>query len=110
MHSWDDDWFAEHGESLKEAERWIGRYVYTHSLCMLSSKEKYGTLRYEHIMPPPHRLWVKYSIEHHWHSSRLCGMWKQWGKRMLMRAVRKATIKWPHLRNEIVADSWSLGW
>ncbi len=126
-HEWGDSW--PHWDELYEAEHWIANYVYTHSLCRLQSKEKYGTIRYEHIWPPakgagpiiklPFPIFHKKIIfggEIHkfpryllfWTSSWLYYKWRSWGDKMLGRAVKKACIKFPNVIKEITEDlNWN---
>ncbi len=124
MHSWGDDW--PHWNELHEAEKFIGAYVYKWSRCRLQSKEKWGTLRYEHIWPPtygsngpiiplPFPLFSKTLIINgkeekfkrflfFWTSSWLYYKWMKWGDKMLGRAVNKAYKKFPNVIKEIRAD------
>lgn len=121
MHSWYDDPPWPHWNELYEAEDWIAAYVYKWSKCRLQSKEKYGTIRYEHVWPPakgagpiiqlPFPLFHK-EIQGHkfpryllfWTSSWLYYKWMWWGDKMLGRAVRKACIKFPNVVKEITND------
>lgn len=104
MHSWGDEWFEKYGPDLYKAEEFIQRYVKRHSLCTLVSKEKWGTLRYEWILPPPSRIFFKHRWEWYWNTSKLYGWWYKLGKSTLKRAVKKAAKKWPHLKEELWSD------
>jgi len=81
MHIWGDEWFEKHGENLREAEQWIAEEVFARTGHRLSSKEKYGSLRYEYIhdgeISDWHTLWT---------------------------VVQEAAIKWPHLKDELYED------
>lgn len=119
-HIWGDDW--PHWNELYEAETFIINYVYRYSWCRLSCKEKYGTIRYEHVWPPawrgngpiiqlPFPLFHKMIQGHKfprylifWTSSWLYYKWMWWGDRMVARAVRKACIKYPNVVAEITDD------
>ncbi len=125
MHSWGDNW--PHWDELYKAEQWIAAYVYKWSWCRLQSKEKWGSIRYEHIWPPAYKrngpiiqlpfpffhkmihghLYPRYLI--HWTSSWLYYRWMWWGDRMLGQAVRLACIKFPNVVEEITEDlKWEL--
>lgn len=121
MHSWVDDW--PHWQELYEAEEYIRDYVYKWSRCRLQSKEKWGSIRYEHVWPPGfrnHRLSIKlpwkktikwegweckadcYLFD--WPSSRLFYQWMRFGDWVLGIAVRKACIKFPNVVKEITCN------
>ncbi len=126
MHSWYEEPPWPHWDELYEAENYIAAYVYKWSRCRLQSKEKWGTIRYEHIWPPcmgrngpiiqlPFPLFHKVIIhgdqEHKypryvlfWTSSWLYYKWMRWGDKMLGRAVREACIKFPNVAAEITED------
>ncbi len=93
-HDWSDDW--PHWKELYAAEEYIGNYVYKYSRCRLSSKEKYGTLRYERIIPP---RWCWYMWDM-WIYSK----WTLLGQKVLIRAVSKAVKKFPNVKEEILDD------
>jgi len=122
-HSWGDDW--EHWSDLYEAERYIAKYVRRWSRCLLISKEKYGTLRYQCIIPPGgHAVCRKFCIFLPWNKTYKSGdqefkmqpllwcwneslihqKWKQFGNYILRKAVMKACAKYPHLVLEITSD------
>lgn len=122
-HIWGDDW--PHWAELYEAEEFIINYVYKWSRCSLVSKEKYGTLRYEWLFPPfggcrfgPHiklpyftrtyewngvkekhpiYLWI-------WNQSSIYRKWEQFGHWVLQKAIKKASIKFPNVAEEIRED------
>lgn len=73
MHSWGDDW--PHWNDLYEAERFIIDYVYKHSWCRLSCKEKWGTIRYEWVFPPRSGIYCK-----PWTCVRIPFVWKEYNK------------------------------
>lgn len=122
-HSWGDSW--PHWNELYQAEIYIGNYVYKWSRCRLQSKEKWGTLRYEHIWPPvvgyngpvitlpkifdktiviggkPYKL-SRYLIN--WTNSWLYYKWMKLGDYVLRIAVKKACIKFPNVVEEITCE------
>lgn len=132
MHVWGDDWFEEHGGKLYAAERYIWEYTYRWSKCGLISKEKYGSIRYEWLLPPGGRCYnvlsiklpfVSWDYDHNsnyryywggggrfpviiwrWADSWVYRVWKQYGKWVLDRAVRNACKKWPEIKDEILED------
>jgi len=60
IHYWGDDW--PHWNELYEAGNYIHNFVYKYSRCRLVYKEKYGTLRYEWMLPPPHSCFSRWEI------------------------------------------------
>lgn len=96
-HEWGDNW--PYWQELYEAEFYIRNYVYKHSLCRLSSKEKYGTIRYESLTPPK---WAWYILD--------CWIYFKWikvGQWALKRAIKKACKRFPNCKAEILDDlSW----
>ena len=120
-HIWGDDW--KYWDTLYEAESFIFNYVYKYSRCRVLTKEKYGTLRYEWILPPGRSLdvssvklpYVSYDkdqkryylgkcIVWRWVDSRMYSIWRRYGKWMLNRAVNKACKKWPEIKAELLSD------
>lgn len=139
MHIWGDEWFEKHGNELYAAEEYICKYVKRWSGCILISKEKYGTLRYEWVFPPWTRRgqfslpkWlitcsyveeyrdddrVVYGLKYElgsggkspviiwrWCDSWLYGKWCKFGEWTLTRAIKKAIIKFPNVKEEILDD------
>ena len=123
MHIWGDKWFERHGDQLCAAQNYIQKYVKRWSRCNLISKEKWGSIRYEYMIPPKgHVCMYKFPIyapwtkkykhiegTHRpllwaWNSSWIYGQWQRWGWRMTKRAVNNAIIKWPCLANELMSD------
>jgi len=124
-HQWEDksfDW-----EGLYKAESFIYDYVESKTGCHLSCKEKYGSVRYERILPPK---WV-YKIAKALHviqriipgmsteSSNVPGYRRpriyfhnnfieKWYIKRGWKATKKAVFiaidKWPHLKNELLCD------
>jgi len=92
-HTWGDDW--PYWQELYAAETWVGDYVYKWSRCRLVSKEKYGTIRYEFILPPDGRVcnvsWVYKK-------------WTTFGCFILHKAIKKAYIKFPNVAEELSCD------
>ena len=127
-HSWYDKPPWPYWQELRDAEEFIQEYVYKKSRCRLFSKEKWGTLRYERILPPAHFIpkwryngcgftittpwkskykWDKEPTRHvlfMWTSCWLYYKWMWWGDKMLGKAVKLAILKWPYLEKEITAD------
>ena len=130
-HEWGDDDFDWDG--LYAAALFIGDYTRKWSLgCSLMSKEKYGTIRYEHLFPPGVSVRVGFQIVlpffrkksvyfdgglpiilFDWSTCRITRLWRQWGWKMVLRGTRKAVEKWPHLEDEIMEDlavnEWLVG-
>ncbi len=121
MHSWGDDW--PHWNELYEAENYIIAYVSKYSKCRLSSKEKWGTLRYEYVYPPGSRAWwfslklpwkktikfkdTEYKINRYlfcWPTSWLYYQWMRFGTYTLKKAVKNACIKFPNVAKELTVD------
>ncbi len=99
-HIWGDAW--PYWNELYQAEDYIQKYVYRYSRCRLSSKEKYGTIRYEFVTPP---RWTWY-IWNCW----LYFKWVRIGNWVLKRAVVRAAKKFPNVKNEILDDfTWCSG-
>lgn len=118
-HEWGDDW--PHWNELYEAETWIANYVHKWTRCRMQSKEKYGTIRYEHIWPPTigrngpiialPKMFDKTIGKHkypryliYWSSSWLYYKWMKLGDWVLGMAVKKACIKFPNVAKEITCD------
>lgn len=87
-HIWNDTWFREHGETLQEAMIWIMDEVEKRSKgkASVSLKEKYGTVRYEHMRPADDL--------YHW-----IFLWK---------VVKDAVKIYPELEDELVSDIASM--
>lgn len=119
-HTWNDDW--PYWEELYKAESYIVKWTYRLSLCHLSSKEKYGTIRYEYIFPPGGRryktpiidaflkLFGEVNYDGHkyqkymWGNSYLYNVWIKFGKYILKKVVNRATKKFPNVKEEILED------
>lgn len=94
FHHWNDtsfDW-----ASLDAAQSFICRYVRRYSFgFVLSSKEKYGTIRYERLIIRPLSWEVNGIVYRYRH---------RWAKYILIRAVVKACEKYKHIAPEILDD------
>lgn len=118
-HLWGDDW--EHWNDLYKAETWIRKYVKRHSLCRIISKEKYGSIRFEYLLPPYTSLmrrsfgiYAPWKKTTRWGSYRPClwcweqslvnRLWCKLGWWTTKRAVLKAVKKWPYLKDELLSD------
>jgi len=118
-HFWGDSW--THWEDLEKAETYIHNEVYRKTRCYLISKEKYGSIRYQYIVPPKgHACMRKYAVyapwtrhTRHgsyqpllfcWNESWLYDKWQAWGWRQTRNAVYRAVLKWPHLKDELLSD------
>lgn len=126
MHSWGDDWFEKYGDDLYEASQYISKNTKRWSLCYPLHKEKYGTIRWEHIIPPKgHVACLRFPIQSPWkvsftdtqgrkHSYRpilfawndcwLYRKWQEFGAWVLGKFIQKAIKKWPHLEAELCQD------
>lgn len=115
MHYWGDEWFEKYGNDLYEAERYIWRYVRKTTGCILISKEKYGTIRYERIMIPTWFwrnlrfqvpfVYTKYGPKLWFFELSWLGCkWRKLGCLALGRAVKKMIKKYPHLEKELTVD------
>lgn len=119
-HIWGDTW--EHWDELYKAEHFIIKYVYKYSKCRLISKEKYGSIRYEHLSPPwSNKLRIKFPFwkkkignEYYprwllfWDTCWLYRQWYNFGIYILKKAVKKACIKFPNVKEEITNDLWTI--
>lgn len=123
MHTWGDDW--PHWDDLREAEHWIYTKTRHETKCHVIMKEKYGSLRYEHIIPPGgHLMMHKYAIKSplwttvtrgkhtvrykkvlwSWSTSWLYRKWVEWAWKVHIRNVKEAVHHWPHLKEELMDD------
>jgi hypothetical protein len=95
MHTWGDydfDW-----EGLNKAMEYIYSRTYYFSLCRISCKEKYGSVRYEFITTPFSRY--NNSI------AEKCGrLYERLAWHVVKHVVFKAAKKWPHLEDELLED------
>jgi hypothetical protein len=92
-HEWGSDF---NFRRLDTAGIYIQDYVYKYSMCRLSWKEKYGTIRYEFLIPS---RWCWYMCN--------CWIYYKWiklGQYFLKKAIRKAIIKFPDMKDEILDD------
>lgn len=94
-HEWGDDW--PYWGELYTAEEYIVKFVERYSFCYLSTKEKYGTLRYERVTPP---RWSWYIFDF-W----LYSKWAAFGKFILRIAIKRACKKFPNCKSEILDDA-----
>jgi hypothetical protein len=83
MHEWGDDW--PFWDELEEAEKWIKLQLKLNFGYTLTSKEKYGSIRYEHVCDKneeeTHRGW-----------------------KALTSVVFRAVNNWPDLQDELLED------
>ncbi len=122
-HFWGDEWFEKYGDDLYYAQMDIIKYTKRWSRCQLLSKEKYGTIRYEHILPPGgHVVQLKYAIWapwkrkskyikggyrpllFAWNQCWLYYKWQWFGAYICGKAIQKAVKKYPHLEVELCCD------
>ena len=106
-HIWGDDW--PHWDKLYAAELFIYKYVYKYSFFRLSSKEKWGTLRYEWLWGPGDARFGPYikirgKIVWVWKLSYVYNLWRRYAKWILNKAIKKAINKWPEIKEEILSD------
>lgn len=106
-HEWGDKDFDFN--QLQRAGIFIAKYVRRHSGCLLSWKEKYGTIRYEHVYPPiwclPRAYWV--SVLMYFFPDRNGKFWSMFerrGNRVLWKAIQLAIKKFPQFEDEILED------
>lgn len=129
-HYWGSPWFNRYGRDLGAAERYISKFVKRWSKCYLVSKEKYGSIRYEYLLPKLFGYyhfnidnWLRYlfgeeKVESEYGSYTIAritysGSWlyekhRNLGKFVLKIAVYRAVKKWPHLKNEILEDYYEM--
>lgn len=86
MHSWGDDW--PHWDTLYRAQNWIINTVKKETGSTLLCKEKWGSLRYEHMYEEPEGI--------DWDTVR------QW--KALKKIVYRAIKKWPEIKDELLCD------
>ena len=124
MHMWGDEWFEKYGDDLHAAEDWLHEELKRRTWCTLLSKEKYGTIRYEHVVAPKSSpYFISYEISTplwffpkkyewgnlprwrwNWSESRICKYWEYRAWKVLWKLVREAVKKWPHLEVELMQD------
>ena len=124
-HYWGDDWFEKYGDDLCNAGAYISKFTKRWSRCYLIYKEKFGSLRYEYIVPPKgsvvslrfcikapwkrkHR-WGDEEFEYHpvlfaWNECWLYRKWELFGAWVCCVAIKRAIKKWPHLEDELCQD------
>ena len=86
MHSWGDGFDFD---ELYRAEKFICDYVSANSDYYLVSKEKYGTIRYEHVIPKDRQ-------NNDWDTP---DAWK-----VVQAGIFEAILLWPHLKVELTRD------
>jgi len=109
-HIWGDNW--PYWDELYAAQIYIQRYVERRSGCYMLMKEKYGTIRYEHMIPPstsPYFLrWRKfYRIEQWWNQCYFIRLWKRYAYWLAKRAIFKILKQKPYLSHELLEDAVS---
>lgn len=82
-HIWGDDW--AHWDELYTAEKWMVKLYERITHKYMVTKEKYGTIRYEHAFG-----WLTSEED----------------IRIFKLVIRKAVKKFPNVAGEIVADIW----
>lgn len=102
MHEWGDSW--EHWKELYKAENYISNFVYRWSRCILCSKEKYGSIRYEWMFPPLGGVYYRYWYSKAWIHCWLYQKWALFGWWVCGIAIKKAIKKWPYLEEELCCD------
>jgi len=105
MHQWGDDW--EHWDELYATEQKIRKTVWFWTRCRLISKEKYGTIRYEFILPPGGKFFYPkkyYKVLNWWNSSKLFHWWCKLGWKFTLWTVLKTAKKKPYLADELLED------
>jgi hypothetical protein len=106
MHWWGDEWNG--WNDLTKAHNYIHRFVRRWSGCYLMSKEKYGTIRYEHIFPPYGSMYYRNKLHRWWLNSWIYYKWCAYGKFILSIAIKRAAKKYPKVKEEILED-WDGG-
>lgn len=105
MHNWGDDW--PYWNELYEAQNQIGATLRMLTLCRLICKEKYGSIRYEYILPPGGRLFYSskyYKLQCWWNRSILYRYWCHVGWKILVWIVLRKVKKQPYLKDELLED------
>ncbi len=120
-HEWGDDW--EHWDKLYEAQNFVCDYVYKWTRCRVICKEKYGSIRWEYIVPPkgspyflrgviraPWKVRGKYIKEPYhptlwcWNMSRIYRLWQKLGRIAFAVALVRATGKYWQVQEELTCD------
>ena len=108
MHYWGEEDFDWDG--LYDTERKIYEALKKSTGCRLVSKEKYGTIRYEFILPPGCAIWCRNKVQLWWSQCWLTQKWTIWAWRRLFKIVQKEIEKNPHLEDELMEDLASNEW
>lgn len=102
-HEWGDedfDWnllYKVHSEILQD--------VKTRTGCTVVSKEKYGSLRFEAVIPPYGAYcFIRNKLQGYWIDTWLYRKWQGWGTRVLAEVCLTAARDYPTLRSEILSD------
>lgn len=114
MHSWGDGFDFDR---LDRAHNIIYSRVKRLSGCYLMSKEKYGTIRYEHVFPPNFR-WLRIRSPTKvtnmygtyrpylftWDTCWLYRKWRLFGWKVLVRVVQEVIEDFPDMEDELMQD------
>ena len=106
MHDWGDGW--PYWDELWQAETTIVKAVKKYTRCILISKEKYGTIRYEYMFPPYCRVWYSNKLNRWWQQCWITHLWCKLGfyvaKRVILRILRDKPYLAEELLNDAVVD------
>ena len=93
-HEWGDEW--PHWDTLYEAQRYIGKNTWRYAKIRILSKEKYGTIRYEHFLGIRSFMFYGNSIEY-----KILSKIPYAGKKMAALWFRRRFWIFPNLRFKI---------
>jgi len=103
MHDWGDedfDWdllYTVHNQIMHDVKLRTG--------CTIVSKEKYGSLRFEYVVPPKGTAcFIRSKLQGYWIRTWLYRRWELWGWRVLLDVCLTAARDYPTLRDEILSD------
>lgn len=95
MYEWEDGW--EYWPELMKAEIYIWTFM-SWTPYYLSMKEKYGSIRYEHVFLKWN--WLAKKLR----NTKYIYILERWGWKLVAYAIKKATKKWPMIKKELVMD------
>lgn len=100
-HNWGDGFDFD---KLHEIEEEIGDKVKSRTMCTVVSKEKYGTLRFEHVFPPGGAMWVSHDLHREYLDSDIYARWRTMGWKVLVEECLMAAKRYPKYEDEILED------
>lgn len=106
MHTWGDGFDFD---TLYEIEQEIRQRLYRRTFCTLVSKEKWGCIVYEMVLPPGSQYRVTNRFQRAWMNSRLYRAYARYGFRQLHKICLTMSKKYPIFGEEILEDiEWRL--